>query len=62
MSCACENRKLGEDYIRIRRLAKTLAKLERIEVVIYENHDGTYGFCKTGFEKDKPIKEFISPY
>lgn len=61
MSCACENKKLGQELERIRRLAKSLARMEDADVGIFRNADGTYGFAKAA-NIDKPIIEYISPY
>jgi hypothetical protein len=61
MSCACENKKLGSELERIRRLGKAYAQLEECDVVIYQKEDGTYNFCKAG-EQTKPIVEYISQY
>lgn len=62
MSCACENRRLGQEYERIRRLAKAWAKMEDKTTVLYQNEDGTYGFTSISEEIVKPIVEYITPY
>lgn len=62
MSCGCENKMLGKDLERIRRLAKIWAKGENETVVIYLNDDGTYGFAPMSAEIKKPIKEYITAY
>lgn len=62
MSCACEHRKLGQEYERIRRLAKGFAQMEGETVVIYRNQDGTYNFAVPSDENDKEIVEYITPY
>lgn len=61
MSCACEHKKLGSDYERIAGLAKKFAVMEGETVAIYQNEDGTYGFCLLGTEINKPIIEYKSP-
>ncbi len=62
MSCACNNRRLAQEYERIYRLAKGLARMECKDVVIFRNADGTYGFIQAGKETDKPIVEYVTPY
>ncbi|MCD8386284.1 MAG: hypothetical protein LUD17_05260 [Bacteroidales bacterium] len=62
MSCNCENKKLGSEIDRIRRLAKALAKAEEKTVAIFLNNDGTYGFCCADIGIDKPIVEYITQY
>lgn len=62
MSCACENKKMGQELERFRRLAKAWAKMEGETAVIYKNDDGTYGFCSVAQEIDNPIVEYITPY
>lgn len=62
MSCACENKKLGSELARIRRLAKGYAQMEGSTVAIVKKGDGTYDFCKVTDEIDKPIIEYITPY
>lgn len=62
MSCACENRKLGQEYDRIHRLAKALAKLEDCLVAIYQRPDGTYGFTAEPSAINEPIVEYITQY
>lgn len=62
MSCACENRRLGQEIDRYRRLAKAWAKAEGVIAVIYKNEDGTYGFMAASDENDKTIIEYITPY
>lgn len=62
MSCGCENRRLGSEIERIRRLAKAFAKMEETTVMLIGNDDGTYGFLPINKETDKTIIEFITPY
>lgn len=62
MSCACEHKKLGSEYGRIRNLAKAYARMEDTTVAIYSNPDGTYGFCNASVEISKPIVEYITQY
>lgn len=62
MSCACENRRMGQEYERIRRLAKAWAKAEGATVATYKNGDGSYGFAAAEEEIGKPIVEYITPY
>lgn len=62
MSCACEHKKLGSEYQRIRKLAKALAVMQNDTVALYKNEDGTYGFSVISETVTKPILEFISPY
>lgn len=62
MSCACENKRMSQEYERMRRLAKALAKMENKDVVTYSNDDGTYGFTSDLDNNDKPIVEYITPY
>jgi hypothetical protein len=62
MSCACENRKLGTELERIRRLAKAYATEEQTDVAIYRREDGTYDFCEVEQMNGKTIVELISKY
>lgn len=62
MSCACEQKRLGSQYGRIKKLAKAYANMQGQAVAIYRNADGTYGFALAISEIDKPIVERISPY
>ena len=62
MSCACEQKKLGSQYGRIKKLAKAYAKVQQQPVAIYRNADGTYGFALATSEINKPIVERILPY
>lgn len=62
MSCACENKKYGQERERIRKLAKSLALLEKKAVGIYKLNDGTFGFDVVGCINDKEIIELITPY
>lgn len=62
MSCACENKRLGQEKGRIYRLAKAWAKTEGVTVAIYKNEDGTYGFASVSSEIEKQIVEYITPY
>ncbi|MCF0219321.1 MAG: hypothetical protein HUK14_06025 [Muribaculaceae bacterium] len=62
MSCACENKKIGSDLDRIRKLAKAFALTEQATVVLFQNQDGTYGFCPLTEKITKPIIEYISEY
>lgn len=61
MSCSCENKRLSSDYERIRRLAKSAAKLNGETVGIYKKDDGTFGLANET-ERDKSIIEYITPY
>lgn len=62
MSCACNNRRLAQEYERIYRLAKGLAVMEGKDCVIFKNEDGTYGFLAADREIDKEIVEYVTPY
>lgn len=62
MSCACKNKQLSSERDRIFRLAKALAKLEQVDVIIFKNDDGSFGFRPASDEIDKPIVEYITPY
>lgn len=62
MSCNCENKRLGKEIQRIRRLAKAWAKLNDETVAIYKNPDGTYDFISASVKIDKPIVEYITQY
>ena len=62
MSCGCENRKLGREIDRVRRLAKGFAEVEETTVAIYQNGDGTYGFRSIDREINETIIEYITPY
>lgn len=62
MSCACENRRMGQEIERIRRLAKAWAKMEGETAVLYQNEDGTYGFTSISEDIVKTIVEYITPY
>lgn len=62
MNCGCENRKLGRELERVRRLAKGFAEMENKTVAICRNEDGTYCFISTEKEITKPIIEYITPY
>ena len=62
MSCACENKRLRQEYERIRRLAKVWAEMEEETAVLYRNEDGTFGFASASEEIVKPIVEFVTPY
>lgn len=62
MSCACENKRMGQEIERIRRLAKAWAKMEGVTAVLYKKEDGTYGFTSISEEIVKPIVEYITPY
>ncbi len=62
MSCACNNKRLAQEYDRIWRLAKGWAKMEEATAVIYKCEDGTYGFASEIDEIDKQIVEYVTPY
>ena len=62
MSCGCENKRLGSELERARRLAKAFAIEQEITVALYRNEDGTYRFCPIDTEIDKTIIEYITPY
>lgn len=62
MSCACMNRRIGQDLDRIRRLAKAFAQSEGVTVAIYKNGDGTYNFVTVSHVSDKQIIEYVTPY
>lgn len=62
MSCGCENKKLGSERERIRRLAKAWAMSEGETVVIFQNDDGSFGFTSLTNNINKSIIEYISPY
>ncbi|MBJ2189150.1 MAG: hypothetical protein JFR41_11070 [Muribaculaceae bacterium] len=62
MSCACENRRLSQEYERIRRLAKDFARLENKTVALVKNANGTYSFHCADAVIDRPIVEYITPY
>lgn len=61
MSCGCENKRLGGEIERARRLAKAYARMENVLTALYSNPDGTYGFC-AATECNKDIVEFITQY
>lgn len=60
MGCGCENRRLMSELDRMRRLAKALALMEDVMVIIYRNDDGTYGFEPYAEPSTKTIVEYIS--
>ena len=62
MSCACEHKKMSEEYERIRRLAKSYAKIEDVTVAIYRKDDGSYNFTVTSETGNKEIIEYITKY
>lgn len=63
MSCACENRRISQEYERMRRLAKAWAAIEEKAAALYLNTDGTYGFSDAEDDNtEKRIIEIISPY
>ena len=62
MSCGCENKRMASEYERMRRLAKGLAVMEGVTVVLYKNDDGTFYFAKVSEEISKKIVEYITPY
>lgn len=63
MSCACENRRMSQEYERMRRLAKAWAKLEDKAAALYLEPDGIYGFSDASEDNtDKRIIEIVSPY
>ena len=63
MSCACEHKRMAGEYDRMWRLAKALAKLQKLTVALFKNPDGTYGFSVVSDDiTDKEIVEYISPY
>lgn len=62
MSCACMNKRLGQEFERIRRLAKAWASIESKTAILYQNEDGTYGFTSISEEIGKTIVEYITPY
>ena len=62
MSCACENKRMGQEIERIRRLAKAWAKMEGVTAGLYKKEDGTYGFASISEEIGKTIVEYITPY
>ncbi|MDE5976545.1 MAG: hypothetical protein K2G69_08350 [Muribaculaceae bacterium] len=62
MSCGCTNRKLGGEYERIRRLAKSLAEMDDALVAIYARPDGTFGFDRADIAGDVKIIEYLTPY
>lgn len=64
MSCACENKRMSQEFERIRKLAKAWAKMECKTAIVYKNNDGTYGFTSISAELEigKLIVEYITPY
>lgn len=64
MSCACQNMKYGQEYVRIRSLAKAWAKLEDSCAVIYQKDNGTYDFTSISRKNEltEQIIEYITPY
>lgn len=62
MSCACENKKIASDLDHIRALAKAFATAEQETIALFQNEDGTYGFCPINETIDKPIIEYITEY
>lgn len=61
MGCACEHKRLAGELDRIRRLAKIAAALDGVTYAVYDNGDGTYGFCAAA-EARKKIVEYVSKY
>ncbi len=62
MSCACENKRFGQEKDRIRRLAKAWAKMENKTAVIIKNEDGTYIFIPAPDTLRNDIVEYVTPY
>lgn len=62
MSCGCENKQLGQEIERIRRLAKAFAKSEGCTVGIILKQDKTYGIVPVNGVNPDEIVEFITPY
>lgn len=62
MSCACEHKRMASDLERVRRLAKSTAKMTDSTVAIWQNDDGTYDFRSAESEITKEIIEYITPY
>ena len=62
MSCACENKKMSEEYVRIRRLAKSYAQIEEVTVGLYKKDDGSYDFSPASECENKKIVEYITKY
>lgn len=61
MSCACENKRLGEERERLYRLAKAFAKMENVTAVIFRKENGSLDFAPASDEIENII-EFITPY
>lgn len=53
---------MSQEMERIRRLAKTWARMEGKTAVLYKNEDGTFGFTSATEEIDKIIVEYITHY
>ena len=62
MSCACEHKKMSEEYARIRGLAKFYAKMEGITVGLYRKGNGSYDFSPVSECDSKDIVEYITKY
>lgn len=62
MSCACENKRMGSEIERIRRLAKAWARVEGETAALYKKPDGTYDFASAKSEIKHPIVEYITAY
>ncbi len=62
MSCGCQNKRLGQELERIRRLAKAFAKSEGVTVGIIKKADDTYGFGIAADVEANTIIEYITPY
>ena len=50
------------EYERVFRLAKSLARMEEADAVIYRNGDGSYGFALAENVSDNEIVEIVTPY
>lgn len=53
---------MASDLERVRRLAKSTAKMTDSTVAIWQNDDGTYDFRSAESEITKEIIEYITPY
>lgn len=62
MSCACNNKRLAQEYDRIYRLAKAWAKMEDETAVIYKNDDGSFGFTSSVNQENFNIVEFVTSH
>ena len=58
MSCNCY--KYAKDYKRIVELAQKQANIEKIEYVVFQKKDTSYGYCKREFTPVGSSIQFIA--